>query len=83
MLFLPCLKLNVHLYSSKFKGFLSSQHVVRDADEDDGGGFCSCVSFPESYAVRRVYGQITGGYVLIYSHEPGGFVEEVTIKLIY
>lgn len=31
MLFLPCLKLNVHLHLSKFKGFLSSQHVVKDA----------------------------------------------------
>lgn len=30
MLFLPCLKLNVHLHLSKFKAFLSSQHVVRD-----------------------------------------------------
>lgn len=31
MLFLPFLKSNVHLHLSKFKGFLSSQHVVRDA----------------------------------------------------
>lgn len=30
MLFLLRLKLNVHLHLSKFKGFLPSQHVVRD-----------------------------------------------------
>lgn len=30
MLFFPCLKLNVHHHLSKFKGFFTSQHVVRD-----------------------------------------------------
>lgn len=30
MLFLPYLKSSEHLHRSRFKGFLSSQHVVKD-----------------------------------------------------
>lgn len=58
MLFLPCLKLNVHLYLSKFKGFLSSQHVVKDTlMKMMEVGLLSSVSPPRRYAVGRINGQ--------------------------
>lgn len=53
MLFLPGLKLNVHLHLRKFNGFLSSQHVVRDFDDDDGGERCCFLSFISLYAMAE------------------------------